>query len=287
MTYAATASFGALSCVGITSSALESYPITEIDGHEMVGIPGGPTVIGSGEFENNPARWVQLSPYTIGKTAVSESEYREVMGRAGNTDAPADHPVTLVSWNDAQEYLKKRGGSLGLATEAEWENARRGPAVNMREAMEAEGVAPADFAEMAGSYESFVFGVNGQIFTDPRDESFRHLVKQGLPFFGWRRILSGCLIDQYGTAPMPVNWGPKGPYGTYGMTYGVLEWVKDLCLPGGPYTSGTHPYGVLRGVSWCDDIPVLLYGAYRYLGHTRHRYDGIGFRVSSPVLSER
>jgi formylglycine-generating enzyme required for sulfatase activity len=296
-----TALLGALSCMGITSPALASFPRTNIGGHAMVGIPGGLTVIGSAALQDATPRWVQLSPYLIGETTVSESQYREVMGRAGNPKSPADHPVTPVSWNDAQAYLKKMGGSLDLATEVQWENAARGPAVDMRHAMEAETgrFTPTDFVDFAaGRYENFVMGIAGQIFTDPTNEFIQHLIQQGLPYFGWRvyGTPSGKLTrdeawyDQRTTAL--VNWGPTNAYGLHGMTGGVWEWVKDAYSEEpvesiNPLVSeGDHR--IFRGGSWDNVIPGFLRAAYRDDDHPDFLNDNIGFRLAAaPKDSEK
>jgi formylglycine-generating enzyme required for sulfatase activity len=189
------------------------------------------------------------------------------------------------------------GGSLDLATEAQWENAARGPAVDMRHAMEAETgrFTPADFVDFAaGRYEHFVAALLGQIFTDPTNEFFQHLIKQGLPFFGWRvySTPSGRLTkdeawyDQRTTAP--VNWGPANAYGLHGMTGGVSEWVKDA-FSENP-TGSIDPVVVngdrriLRGGSWRFDGPKDLRAGFRFNHfHFRpdFRNDFIGFRVAA------
>ncbi len=295
-----TASFGAPLCPGITTPALALYPTTVAVGREMVDIPGGLTVIGSGVFEYAVPRWVDLSPYASSVTAENESQYREVMGKAGNADAPANHPVTFVSWNDAQTYLKRLGGGLDLLTEAQWENAARGPAVDMRKVMEMETgrFTPSDFVDFAaGRYENFVLGVLGQIFTDPTNELFQRIINRGAPFFGWRMYgtVFGKLTkeeawyDQKETAP--VNWGLKNAYGLYGMTGGVWEWVKDAYSenPTGsidPFVAKGDERAV-RGGSWGDIFPEVLRAAYHSYFDPDCHFSNFGFRVGAPQSSPK
>lgn len=292
-------------CVGITTSAPAAFATTNIAGHAMVGIPGGHTVIGSAAYEDATPRWVSLSPYLIGETAVSESEYREAMGRPGREGADESHPVTLVSHNDALEYIEKRGNGLRLLTEAQWENAARGPAVNIPELMEAElgRYRAADIADFVHCrFENLVFEVLGHIFTDPKTDifQFQRLVGDGKPFFGWRVFgtPSGRLthdeawFDQDGTAP--VNWGPKNAYGLHNMTGNVWEWVQDWYAGNAYMLSGVDPIGldkgdfrVLRGESWINDVPWVLRAAFRDSALPGLRRDDFGFRVAAPQDSEK
>jgi len=273
---------------------------TNIADHSLVYIPGGHTVIGSANFEDATPRWVSLSPYLIGETAVSESEYRKTMGRPGREGAPENHPVTMVSHGDAHEYIMERGGVLRFPTEAEWENAARGPAVNIPGRMVTElgrfkASDVVDFVE--GRFENLVFGVLGHIFTDPRSEIFQELINDGRPFFGWRVFgtRSGRLthdeawFDQDGTAP--VNWGPRNAYGLYNMTGNVWEWVQDWYAKNVYMLDGVNPVGpgegrnrILRCGSWSNYAHGQLQAAYRYYdAHPGVRLDDIGFRVAHPA----
>lgn len=75
-------------------------------------------------------------PYYIGKFEVTQGDWRKVMGQnpsvfQGDGIENADrHPVENVTWEDAQQFLKKlnameRGKKYRLPTEFEWEHAAR------------------------------------------------------------------------------------------------------------------------------------------------------------------
>ncbi|MBN1282531.1 MAG: SUMF1/EgtB/PvdO family nonheme iron enzyme [Proteobacteria bacterium] len=289
-------------CNGITTSAAStSFTTGNIAGHTMVGIPGGLTVIGStvkSRFADvqNPPEWVLLQPYFIGETTVSESQYSEIMGARGPQmerngtkqyrldlgDFPGNHPAILTKLSTQVEaYLKKIGAQLDLPNEDQWENAARGPAVNIQQLMEEETgkFTPADVVDfVAGRFENLVFKVLGEIFTDPRVRAFQKMMSEGIPFFGWRVFgtPSGRLSHEeawfgqgYNGKTAPVNWGPKNAYGLFNMTGNVKELVRD-----GSGRSG------LRGGSWSDEADYVMLRA----GDRSNEYtpeDDIGFRVSA------
>jgi len=97
-------------------------------------IPAGEFDMGSpdneeGRFANEgPVHHVKISkPFYIGKYEVTQAQWKTVMGADNNPSnfKGDDLPVETVSWNDAQDFLKKAGDGLRLPTEAEWEYACR------------------------------------------------------------------------------------------------------------------------------------------------------------------
>ena len=105
----------------------------------MVYVPPGPFTMGGRDEDSprneQPAHTVHLTVYYIGKTPVTNQEYREFVQCTGYR-APihwqrgtfptgmGKHPVTNVTWRDACAYAAWRGAKL--PTEAEWEKAARG-----------------------------------------------------------------------------------------------------------------------------------------------------------------
>lgn len=160
----------------------------------LVQLSGGPFVMGSAlKEEFQKPHWVNLPPFRLGACAETEARYRHVMGKAGRERAPEEYPVTYVSWNEAGDYLNRlseeTGMKLGLPTEAQWEFAARGPAVDLREVMEEEKIKIGDFADFVKDrFENFVTGLHvGQwIFTDPTDSAIQRILKNKSPLYAWR-----------------------------------------------------------------------------------------------------
>lgn len=121
---------------------------------------------------------------------VEGANWRAVRGE--NCEAPADHPVVHVSWNDAKAYAAWVGGRL--PTEAEWEHAARGGLGDIR----------------------FPWGED-----EPNDtDSFPCNIWQGhFP------TTNTCADGHASTAPAK-SFEPNG-YGLYNMVGNVWEWTAD------------------------------------------------------------
>jgi formylglycine-generating enzyme required for sulfatase activity len=98
---------------------------------EMVLVPAGKFMMGSPESEKDRSKdetqhEVTLTkPFYMGKYEVTQEQYEAVMGKNPSITEGAKLPVTDVSWEDCQEFIKKlnkkTNGGYRLPTEAEWE----------------------------------------------------------------------------------------------------------------------------------------------------------------------
>ena len=182
------------------------------------------------------------------------ADWRHPNGPASGIADIADHPVTHVSWNDAQAYCRWSG--TRLPTEAEWEYAARGGRPS--------SVFPwGDELEPGGEHRMNVF--QG---TFPADNT---------------------LADGYaGTAP--VDAFAPNDFGLYNTTGNVWEWCADWFDPGyygrsetrdpaGP-PGGTHR--VMRGGSYlCHASYCRRYRVTARSANTPDSSTGnLGFRVA-------
>ncbi len=104
---------------------------------EMVVIPAGRFLMGSPESESGrdrdegPQRWVEVPRFAMGRFEVTQGQWQAVMGSNPSQfkECGLDCPVENVSWNDAQEFVRRlnqrTGQTYRLPSEAEWEYAAR------------------------------------------------------------------------------------------------------------------------------------------------------------------
>ncbi len=110
---------------------------TNTIGMEFVFIPAGEFDMGSPSGEDRrdsdelPRHRVEIAKiFYMGKYEVTQKQWRDVMGNNPSYFKGDNLPVERVSWNDAQEFIKKLNGKEGtnkyrLPSEAEWEYAAR------------------------------------------------------------------------------------------------------------------------------------------------------------------
>jgi formylglycine-generating enzyme required for sulfatase activity len=189
-----------------------------------------------------PTRGVATAPWW---RQVEGADWRHPDGPQSGIDGRTDHPVTHVSWNDAQAYCRWSG--TRLPSEAEWELAARGGLVGA----------------------TFPWGDE----LEP-DGAHRMNVFQG-EFPG-----GGTAADGYaGTAPVDA-FAPNG-HGLFNMTGNVWEWCNDWFDAGYYGRSGRRdPKGPIAGAN-----RVMRGGSYLCHESYCRRYRVAARSASSPDSS--
>jgi formylglycine-generating enzyme required for sulfatase activity len=152
-------------------------------------------------------------------------------------DQDGEHPVTVVSWNDAKAFsawleTEVPGMVVRLPTEAEWEYAARG-----------------------GTETLFWWGDHPDTTGRVANLADRRAARQ---YESWAVLLPLDMDDGYlNTAP--VGSYLHNPFGLHDMTGNVWEWCEDIWQPnyrdaptdGGAWLEERVPeHRVLRGGSW-------------------------------------
>ena len=208
-------------------------------------VPAGSFLMG--DADTSPVHKVALTkPFYMGKYAVTQEQYEQVMGVNPSYFKGAKNPVETVSWDDAQEFCKRLGQAtkqtVRLPTEAEWEYACR-----------------------AGSQTEYCNG-NGV---------------EALKKVGWCSY-DGNWGSAGGTKP--VGSFQPNAWGFYDMHGNVWEWCQDWYgdyaakVAADPQGHVQGAYRVLRGGSW-NSNPGTCRSALRSGFFPIHRDYFVGFRV--------
>lgn len=119
-----------------TSVSTGGNPIDQLIAN-MVYVEGGTFMMGATADQGSdasitakPAHSVTLPSFSIGRYMVTQAQWDAIMGSNESLYEGPNNPVTNVSWNDCQKFIKKlnklTGKKFRLPTEAEWEYAARG-----------------------------------------------------------------------------------------------------------------------------------------------------------------
>jgi formylglycine-generating enzyme required for sulfatase activity len=195
---------------------------------EMVLISAGNFMMGSpasevGRKDNETQHEVTLTkPFYMGKYEVTQEQWEAVMGsNPSKRTKGAKFPVTHVSWEDCQEFIRKlnskTNGGFRLPTEAEWEYACR-----------------------AGTTTAYSFGDK----ITPKDANY-HDSKLQKP-------------ESEQVTSVVGSYKPNA-FGLYDMHGNVWEWCEDR-FGDYPRGSVTNPKGPSTGVYTGDFVHRVLRG---------------------------
>lgn len=90
----------------------------------MVEIPSGMFIMGETSEPESPEQKVFLKTFFIDRNEVANGEFAKKFSRHAFPSGAEEHPVTNVTWREANEFCQSTGNRL--PTEAEWEKAARG-----------------------------------------------------------------------------------------------------------------------------------------------------------------
>ncbi|MFA6473033.1 MAG: SUMF1/EgtB/PvdO family nonheme iron enzyme [Candidatus Latescibacterota bacterium] len=241
--------------------------IVKISGIGMILVPGGSFAMGAdkGRPEELPVHTVELSPFLIGATEITQSQYKALTNsNPSNYFGDDTLPVERVSWFDAVKFcnlLSTRAGleqcydettgdcdfsknGFRLPTEAEWEYACR-----------------------AGTKTVYYFGDSASDIGD----------------YAW---FGNIEIGNCDNIPHPAGLKKPNRWGIFDMCGSNWEWCNDR-YDAQYYASGIrqNPKGpaagklrVMRGGSWICNTEFMT-SSYRECYVPSLSYLDIGFRV--------
>ncbi|HRQ42298.1 MAG TPA: bifunctional serine/threonine-protein kinase/formylglycine-generating enzyme family protein [Chloroflexota bacterium] len=235
-------------------------PLITETGARMIYMPGGIFSMGSeeGERDERPIHLVNMSPFYIDETEVTNGQYQlcveaggcAVPSRANPTTHPAyygdpafaDYPVVFVNWYMARSFCEWRGARL--PTEAEW--------------------------EMAAAFDPVQQIKLRYPWGDAFDGTKLNYCDQNCPSANRDTAFNDGHRD---TAPVGSYPDGRSPSGVYDMAGNVMEWVADW-YDFRYYTGSTdtNPMGPtdgefksLRGGSWLsprDEVRAAARGSF-------------------------
>jgi formylglycine-generating enzyme required for sulfatase activity len=238
-----------LTPLGSNAQGYDEYR-READGAVVVKIPDGEFLMGNKETERTPLEHrVYVSEFLMDKTGVTWGQFKQFAEASGTPLPPHepywgihdDHPMTYVTWKEAQTYCGWAGGRL--PTEAEREKGAR--------------------------------GTDGRKYPWGNEEPDR---ERAVFRRTWGHEATGAVgkrpagASPYGLLDMGGNvWEWCSDW--YDGEYYETSPYRD---PQGPPSGRTH---VVRGGSW-DSRPSVLSASCRSWGHPGYRDGDFGFRCA-------
>ncbi|HII79471.1 MAG TPA: formylglycine-generating enzyme family protein [Methanosarcina sp.] len=226
--------------------------ISSSTGMEFVMIPAGEFNMGSSPEEKDrsdcesPVHRVTIqNPFYMGKSPVTQKQWKKIMGTSPSNFKDEARPVELVSWEEVQEFIKKLNlientAKYRLPTEAEWEYSCR-----------------------AGTQSRYFFG---------NDES-------KLGDYAWYVDNTGRKTHPVGKKK-PNPWGL---YDMHGNVWEWVQdrWHENY--NGSPSNGSAWEHGncsarVSRGGSWYCDSDTCR-SAARFSREPENRFANLGFRL--------
>jgi len=221
---------------------------------EMVVIPSGTFMMGSKADpfaadppfdDEQPQHLVSLPSFALGKFEVTQEQWYSIMGNLPSAFKGRTLPVEQVSWDDAQEFIKrlnaKTDKNYRLPSEAEWEYAAR-----------------------AGSSSNYSFGNDGN----------------QLERFAWFLSNAGNTTHPVGEK-IANNFGLHDMHGNV-WEWTLDCWNRNYInapTDGSAWTSGDCSFRIARGGSLNYHLGWLR-SARRIKNFTYYRNFNFGFRVA-------
>lgn len=210
---------------------------------EMVMIPAGSFQMGSNDYDSErPVHRVALKGFALGKTEVTQRQWRDVMGNNPShfSGCGDDCPVEMVSWDDAKIFIQRLNAKTGkiyrLPSEVEWEYACRSGGSHTY-------CGSSNLDSVARWYASKTYGVAG------KQANAWGLYDMSGNVWEW---VEDCWNDNYNGAP----------------------------TDGSAWTRGNCGQRLVRGASWNYVGPQYARAAIRIRIHTSSRFNDIGFRLA-------
>ena len=285
---------GLLACI----SCFNSFAAHQDDGHfrvedpvqlDFAWVPGGSFMLGdmtgTGQQDERPVKPIRIEGFWIQTTEVTRAAYSSFVSDqhhdTGNScwvhedgwvekagldwrnpgfEQDTSHPVTCVSWHDAQAFIawlnQKSRHHFRLPTEAEWEYAAR-----------------------AGSDALYFFGDRSLDLCDYANAADLSALED-YPGFSVNQCDDGFVRTS------PVGHFQANPIGLFDVYGNVWEWVEDCWKvnyrshpdDGSANQAGDCARRGFRGGGY-GDIPHFARSTLRNRGNAEHRKDDIGFRL--------
>ena len=225
----------------------------------MIAIPAGTFMMGAAATEadhfedETPLHQVKVPAFFMGAYPITQAQWKLIMDNNPSRYGDPEHPVTGVSWQDAQDFClalsRHTKRSYRLPSESEWEYACRG-----------------------GTTTPFAFGD-----TLPPDLG---------TFNGQAPYLGVSKTNSHRHTTIAGNYLPN-PFGLWDMHGNIWEWCEDIWQPdyllapidGKPQLKvGASNNRIKRGGSWHDGA-VYCRSAARMQGSIEQRDGVTGLRV--------